>query len=117
MVYCGGRIRFCNRLVIGAVGVVGRLGCGSGVLTGVMERIRWCRPCGWESVLGCSVIFCHVLVCCGSRFAVVRVGGGCCCRAVRGPPVLVTMEWLCVGVWVDWVPCAEMVVPMRVLGV
>jgi hypothetical protein len=34
MVYCGGRIRFCNMLVIGVVGVVGRLDCGSGVLTG-----------------------------------------------------------------------------------
>jgi hypothetical protein len=33
-------------LVIGAVGVVGRLGCRSGILTGVMERMRWCRPCG-----------------------------------------------------------------------
>ena len=30
---------------------------------------------------------------------------------------MVTLEWLCMGVWVDWVPCAEMIVPMGVLGV
>ena len=61
--------------MVGGAGMVGRLSCGSGVFTGVMERIRWCRPCGWGSALGSSSIFCHVMIRCGSRFAVVRVGG------------------------------------------
>ena len=102
---------------MGVAAMFSRWSCGSGVYVGVMERIRWCRPCGWDSALGCRSILCHVMIRCGSRFAVVRIGAGCCCRAVWGPSILVTLEWLCVGVWVDWLPCAEMVVPMRVLGV
>ena len=51
MVYCEGRWRFCRGLVVDGAGVVGRLSCGSGMFAGVMERIRWCRPCGWGSAL------------------------------------------------------------------
>ena len=42
----GGRLRFCSMLVIGAAGGGSWLGWRSGLLTGVMERMRWCRPCG-----------------------------------------------------------------------
>jgi len=76
MVYCGGRWRFCRGLVVGVAAKVSRWGGGSGVFIGVMERIRWCRPCGWDSALGCRRILCHVMVRCRSRFAVVRIGGG-----------------------------------------
>ena len=60
---------------MGVAAKVSRWGGGSGVFIGVMERIRWCRPCGWDSALGCRSIFCHVMDRCGSRFAVVRIGG------------------------------------------
>ena len=60
---------------MGDAGMLGRLSGGSGVFIGVMDRIRWCRPCGWDSALGCRSILCHVMVRCGSRFAVVRIGG------------------------------------------
>ena len=61
---------------MGVAAKVSRWGGGSGVFIGVMERIRWCRPCGWDSALGCRRILCHVMVRCGSRLAVVRIGGG-----------------------------------------
>ena len=52
----------------------------------------------------------------------VQVSGGkgwwlCGYRGMWRSLVLVALEWLCMRVWVDWTPWAEMMVSLGVLGV
>ena len=62
---------------LGGGSVFGLCGRLSGVVVGVMERMRCCRwPCLWGSGSGWRSIFCHRAVWCGSKSAVVGSGGG-----------------------------------------